>query len=298
MVENQSEKLPLKSTAKYAQRFNKALRAKNKLKKRFIKQSKPEIYGWFQYFLQKNLYREIINRYQHKKQLAVNNELRKLRLAKLANNNISEGDMVNIRKLVALPVKTLRQIAKLRNISQNLSKKDIIYALIRSEPIINEQKYIFDSNNKIHDKINKIRLQLFDVSSCLNKKERNDIRKRLYDIGKIQKVDRKLKNKLIKELDSVSTKLKFAQRRMISDFRDENYANIEDIEYIFGDIDNYYAPTLTCSLFDKGYQRCHFRGDRKRNMSVKPYINKILPYLRVLIDETNNTAKNTDRYRF
>ena len=88
MVENQSEKLPLKSTAKYAQRFNKALRAKNKLKKRFIKQSKLEIYGWFQYFLQKNLYREIINRYQHKKQLAVNNELRKLRLAKLANNEV------------------------------------------------------------------------------------------------------------------------------------------------------------------------------------------------------------------
>ena len=85
MVENQSEKLPLKSIEKYAQWFNKALRAKNKLKKRFIKQSKLEIYGWFQYFLQKNLYREIINRYQ---QLAVNNELRKLRLAKLANNEV------------------------------------------------------------------------------------------------------------------------------------------------------------------------------------------------------------------
>ena len=72
---------------------------------------------------------------------------------------------------------------------------------------------------------------------------------------------------------------------MISDYRDENYANIEDIEYIFGDIDNYYAPILTSSLFDKGYQRYHFRGDKKRNMSVKSYINKIFPYLRVLIDE-------------
>ena len=88
MVENQSEKLPLKSIEKHAQRFNKALRAKNKLKKRLIKQSKPEIYGWFQYFLQKKLNRVIINRYQHKKQLAVNNELRKLRLAKLANNEV------------------------------------------------------------------------------------------------------------------------------------------------------------------------------------------------------------------
>ena len=111
--------------------------------------------------------------------------------------------MVNIKQLVALTVKTLRQIAKLRNISTNLLKNDTIYALIRSDPIINEQKYIFDSNNEIRDKINKIRMQLFDVSPYLNKKDRNDIRKRLYSIGKIQKVDRKSKNKLIKELNSM-----------------------------------------------------------------------------------------------
>ena len=119
----------------------------------------------------------------------------------------------------------------------------------------------------------------------LTKKKRGDIRKRLYDIEKTQKVDRKLKNKLLKELDSISTELKFVQRPMISDYRDENYADIEDIEYIFGDIDNYYAPLLTSSPFDKGYQRYHFRGDKKRNMSVETYINKVLPYLIVLIDE-------------
>ena len=78
--------------------------------------------------------------------------------------------MINIRQLTALPGKTLRQIEKLRNISQNLSKSDTIYALICSEPIINEQKYIFDSNNEIRSKINKIRLQLLDVPQYINKK--------------------------------------------------------------------------------------------------------------------------------
>ena len=92
---------------------------------------------------------------------------------------------------------------------------------------------------------------------------------------------------MLKELDSISTNLKFAQRRMISDYRDENYADIEDIEYIFGEIDNY-ALILTSSLFGKGYQRYHFRGEKKRNMSVKSYSNKILPYLRVLIDENKS----------
>ena len=76
--------------------------------------------------------------------------------------------MINIRQLVALPVKILQQIAKLRNITTNLSKSDIIYALIRSEPVINEQKYIFDSNNEINSRINKIRMQLFNVSLYLN----------------------------------------------------------------------------------------------------------------------------------
>ena len=127
------------------------IRAKYKLKKNFNKKVKAEIYGYYMYFLQKKLNRELIKQ-------------------KLANNNISESDMINIRQLAALPVKTLRQIAKLRNISQNLSKSDTIYALICSEPIINEQKYIFDSNNEIRSKTNKIRLQLFDVSPYINKK--------------------------------------------------------------------------------------------------------------------------------
>ena len=37
---------------------------------------------------------------------------------------------------------------------------------------------------------------------------------------------------------------------MISDYRDDNYANIDDIEYFFGDIDNYYQSILTSSLFN------------------------------------------------
>ena len=229
---------------------------------------------------------------QNKKQNNINNELKKLNLAKLTNNNISESDMVNIRRLVAYPIKTLQQIAKLRNISGNMSKRDIIYALIRSEPIINEEKYIFDSNNEIRNKINNIKVQLFDLSPYLNKKERGNVRKRLHDIGKMTKIDRSLKNKLLKELNSISSDLKFVQKRMISDYRDENYANIDDIEYIFGDIDNYYAPILISSLFNKGYQRYHFRGDKMRNMSVKSYFDKIIPYLRVLIDENKAYEQN------
>ena len=58
---------------------------------------------------------------------------------------------------------------------------------------------------------------------------------------------------------------------MISDYRDDNYANIDHIEYIFGDIDNYYMPMLTSPHFDGGYKRYHFRDDKSRSMSVKSF---------------------------
>ena len=70
---------------------------------------------------------------------------------------------------------------------------------------------------------------------------------------------------------------------MISDYRDNNYANIDDIEYIFGDIDNYYQPILANFLFNNVYQRYHFRGHPDQNMSVITYFDKIIPHLKVLI---------------
>ena len=72
---------------------------------------------------------------------------------------------------------------------------------------------------------------------------------------------------------------------MISDYRDDKYTNIYNIEYIFGDINSYYQPVLASSFFNNGYQRYQFRGDQKRNMSVTTFFDKILSYLRALIDE-------------
>ena len=128
--------------------------------------------------LKNKIYRNILKRKQNK----INNELKKLRLHKLANIvNISEGDLVNIKKYNAYSLKTLQQIAKLRIINSNMSKKDTIYALIRSEPVINEEKYIsylnIDSNNDIDNKINEISIQLFEVSPYMNKKTLKDIKK-------------------------------------------------------------------------------------------------------------------------
>ena len=124
-----------------------------------------------------------------------------------------------------------------------------------------------------------------------------DIRKILYDIEKLNKITRSDKNKLLKELNSISTDLKLKRKNMISDCRDDNYANIDDIEYIFGDIDSYYQPVLASSLFNNDYQRYNFRGDPNRNMSVITYFDKIIPYLRALIDENNTVFKSINWWK-
>ena len=264
----------IKGILKYSSNFNKLHRAFNSKRKTLNKRVKNEIC------------RNILKRKQNK----INKELKKLKFNKLANfDNISERDLTNVKKYSAYPLKILQQIAKLKNIDNNMSKVNVMYALIRSEPVFNEEKCIsylnIDSNNDIHDEINQISIQPFEVSQYLSQKALKDIKKRLHAIKKLTKITISENNKILKELNSISTDLKFKRKNMISDYRDDNYANIDDIEYIFGDIDNYYQPILTSSLFNNGYQKYHFRGDPDRNMSVNTYFDKIVPYLRMLIDE-------------
>lgn len=284
MLKNEYRKTLLKSIKSHAQRFLKDKHAKNKLKEGFIKRSKKEISGWYMRFLQDRLNREIVNAYKLKKQRDIAIELKKLRLAKLANNNISEDDMVYIRRLASIPIKTLRQVAKLRNINENLSKSDITYALIRSAPVIDEEKYIIDSNNNIINKVNKVGLQLMEVSQYIDQERSKAIRKRLNEIRNTQNIDRKIRYRLLKELESIVIELKFIERHMVSDYGDGNYANIGDIEYIFGDIDYYYAPILANLSFDGGYQKYRVRGDKNCDMTIDQYYNTISTHLKMLID--------------
>ena len=171
--------------------------------------------------------------------------LSELELGKLTNKNISEQDLVKLERLATLPDKTLKSIAELRNINTNLPKSEMLHALIRSEPVVGKEKYFIEGNDEIINKVSEVTLLLLKTSSYLPKNKRSKIRKRLYEIENIKKPDRKLKSALLKELNSIISELKYKQKHMKSDYRDDNYANIDDIEYILGDIDYYDRPILT-----------------------------------------------------
>ena len=165
-MKNNSNKMNIKDIRSHAREFIKLHRALTSKRKTLNKTLKHEIY------------RNILKRKQNK----INNELKMLKLHKLANiDNISERDLVNIKKYKAYSVKTLRQMAKLRNIDNNMSKTNTIYTLIRSKPVINEEKYLSylndNSNNDIDNKINEINMQLFEVSPYINKRDYKDIKK-------------------------------------------------------------------------------------------------------------------------
>ena len=129
------------------------------------------------------------------------------------------------------------------------------------------------------------------MASYLKKQELNRIRKRLYEIEKITKINRTEKTKLLNELNKITTSLKFKKKSMISDYRDDNYANLQDIEYMFGDLDDYYKPILVQGLFNNNYQRYYCRGDQTRQMSIDTYMNKVIPFIKILIDEKKKLNK-------
>ena len=239
-------------------------------KRRYVKNIKEIPTHINECTINKVLKQEIYRNIQKRKQNKINNELIKLKFNILANkNNINQDDLVKIKQYNTLNLKTLQKIAQQHNINTTrLKKKNLIYTWIRSEKNHKEDNYIKyinkDTNNEIHNKINEIRLQLVNISSYLKKEYLNQIRKRLHDIEKNTKINRSEKTKLLNELTEISTNHKFKRKNMISDYRDDNYANLQDIEYLFDDLDNYYKPILTQGLYNNNYQRYYVRGDQTR----------------------------------
>ena len=84
----------------------------------------------------------------------------------------------------------------------DLSKKDLIYTLLRSEKATQEEnylKYINNINNttdsKLYQRINDIRMQVAKLGKILTNKEIKIIREELYKLEHQEKLTRKTKRK-------------------------------------------------------------------------------------------------------
>ena len=65
-----------------------------------------------------------------------------------------------------------------------------------------------------------------------------------------------------------------------------NLKGISDLELLREEIDenDYYKPILVKSFHKEGYKEYESRGDKNKSLSIEEYLNKIIPYLKELIN--------------
>ena len=81
---------------------------------------------------------------------------------------------------------------------------------------------------------------------------------------------------------------------------DLDYYGIKDIGNLFDNVDvdddYYYKPILIKSSFKNNYKYYESKGDKNKNLSIKQYLYKIMPYLSDLINN-HKTIKNKSSER-
>ena len=94
------------------------------------------------------------------------------------------------------------------------------------------------------------------------------------------------KNRVIKQLKKYFKKLHDAKKSKYLDDDDVEYKGISDLELLFEEIDenDYYKPILVKSFHKEGYKEYESRGDKNKSLSIEEYLNKIIPYLKELIN--------------
>ena len=143
--------------------------------------------------------------------------------------------------------------------------------------------------NHIKTMIIKIRKFIIKLRVLLNKSEKNNIRERLNEIDR-ERPNRRQKKRLLDELTKIFNDLKFKKDHINNAWQSSRYYGLTDLEYTFGDLDDYYKPVLAKESFDGNYQMYTCRGDKERTMYINEYLEKIKPFLITLINEKKTSS--------
>ena len=130
---------------------------------------------------------------------------------------------------------------------------------------------------------------VIDLGMLINKTDRDAIRKRLEEINKLNPSTRQ-KRKILAELTEIFNNLQFKRKHTDSAFDSSSYYGLKDLEYTFGDLDDYFKPILAKDSFEGNYQMYSCRGDKDRYMSISQYLDTVKPYLLALINEKRNIS--------
>ena len=118
---------------------------------------------------------------------------------------------------------------------------------------------------------------------------------------------RKFRNCLNKQLIKHFKKLRDTKKSMYldddnddDDDDDAEYKEITDLELLFDEIDenDYYKPILVESFYEDGYKEYESRGDMNKSLSIEEYLDKIIPYLKELIDNHKAIENSSQEWEF
>ena len=111
------------------------------------------------------------------------------------------------------------------------------------------------------------------------------IRKNLYEIEN----EKNLSESKIKEIEKNLTELEenLSKTKTYYDYDDIEYRGTRNVRYLFDlSIDeDYYKLIIAKSAFDGNYIQYESKGDKRKNLSIKKYLNIIKPYLVDIINE-------------
>ena len=203
--------------------------------------------------------------------------------------NLSLNELKKIKSINNLSINVLKQMAMVRHIKnyKDMSREDLLIALLKSNPSHTELLKIDDSNTEIGET-----KKLFN--NLRNNFSREEIKKHREKFHKKEWVYNHLKE--IEQKDSLTTKEKRVLKNIEKYFKklkeDLNKIKIyqynitRDIGHLFNEItkENYYEPIEIKSAFDDNYIEYESRRDNDGNLSLEEYLNIIRPCLRDMID--------------
>ena len=178
--------------------------------------------------------------------------------------NLSQNDFNQIEKISNLLRDELEQIAKIRRIKnyEDMKNEDLIIPLLKSKERIAD---LFNDNND--NEISDIRRIINRLRDILPKKDRKEIRDKLYKIEDQRNISEAEREENDKYLRKIVRFLNNKEEYSLYDRDDFDYYGIRDTENLFDDVSkkSYYKPIFVRRSHKGNYKHYESKGDIKKN---------------------------------
>ena len=189
-------------------------------------------------------------------------------LKKIAKmQNLSQNEFNQIAEMRGLSWDELEQITKIRRIKkyEYMKKEDLIISLLKSNQSIAE---LFN-NNLYDNEISNIRGILSRLRDTFPKKDRKEIKGKLYEIEHQRNISEEEKEKIDEYLRKLVRILNNKEKYGPGNRDDFDYNGITDIPTLFGETseEDYYKPIFVKSPHKGNYKYYEINGDKKNIIS-------------------------------